>query len=123
MKTTLLIDARNVLRSEWPNIPEDELVVLCSAWAEARGHRAIVVFDREAPGGFVGVREFSSSCSVVGTGAELADEWIVRAAEEFAAARRRYWLVTSDRALRAAAAATAERTIGGGSFARELRGG
>jgi hypothetical protein len=60
--------------------------------------------------------------SVVGTGAELADGWIVPTAEEFAAARRRYWLVTSDRALRAAAAATAERTIGGGSFARELRG-
>lgn len=117
---TVLVDARNVLRSQWPNIPEPELVELCRRWAAARGHRAVVVFDGRAPGGVVGEHELDECCVVVGTGAESADDWIERTAAAAAAARRRYWLVTSDRALRAAAGAGAERRIGGGSFARDL---
>ena len=38
LSLTVLIDARNVLRSRWPNIPEDELVRLIGEWA-ARGRR------------------------------------------------------------------------------------
>ena len=118
---TLLVDARNVLRSEWPNIPEQELVELCRARAASDGSRVVVVFDRLAPGDTVGEREVGPNCAVVGTGDESADAWLEREAAALAGAGRRYWLVTSDRALRAAAGAHAERTIGGGTFARELR--
>jgi len=42
----VLVDARNVLRSRWPNIPERELVELCAAWAaRAPGRRVVAVFD------------------------------------------------------------------------------
>jgi predicted RNA-binding protein with PIN domain len=119
--TAVLIDARNVLRSEWPNIPEQKLVELCRAWARREGCRAVIVFDREAPGGLVGERELDPDCLLVGTGEEIADDWIARAAEEYGAAGAPYWLVTSDRGLREAAGPHAEKTIGGGSFARELR--
>ena len=118
---TVLVDGRNVLRSEWPNIPEDELVELCRGWARRHDVRCVVVFDGTAPGRVVGERGVDERCLVVGTGPESADDWIERAAAEFTRARRRYWLVTSDRALRAAAGERAERTTGGGRFARELR--
>ena len=120
---TVLIDARNVLRSQWPNIPDQEVVELCRAWARAAGHRAVVVFDGAAPGGLVGERGLGPECVVVGSGAESADEWLERAARECRARRCRHWLVTSDRALRESAGRFAERTIGGGTFARALRGG
>ena len=112
----VLVDARNVLRSQWPNIPEEELVTLTCAWAERKGMRAVVVFDGGAPD-----RRGSEHCSVVGTGGESADEWLIRRAAELRSEGAPFWLVTSDRALRDAAREGAERTIGGGSFARELR--
>ncbi len=118
---TLLVDARNVLRSQWPNIPEDELVELCRARAAAEGAHAVVVFDGAAPGGVVGEQTLASDCTVVGSGRESADEWLTRAAASLRSGANRFWLVTSDRALRAAAGGGAERTIGGGAFARELR--
>jgi hypothetical protein len=52
-------------------------------------------------------------------GEETADDRIAREAAELDGP---YWLVTSDRGLRDRAAPRAERVIGGGSFARELRG-
>jgi hypothetical protein len=113
--TEVLIDARNVLRSQWPNIQEGELVELCCAWAERKGLRAVVVFDGDAPAGG------TDMCAVVATGHESADEWLIRRAAQVRAKGTSFWLVTSDRALREAAAAGAERTIGGGSFANELR--
>ena len=109
-----------MLRSQWPNIPERELVRLCRTWAVVRDRYAVLVFDGRAPCGVVGERELDERCVVVGTGDESADEWIEREAARLAAARHAYWLVTSDGALRAAAGAEAARTIGGGSFAREL---
>jgi predicted RNA-binding protein with PIN domain len=112
----VLVDARNVLRSRWPNIPGEELVDRCCAWAAENGRRAMVVFDGRAPGGFVGERELGTHCVVVGTGEESADDWIVRASRE----HRRYWLVTSDRALRDAAGGRAEKVVGGGAFAAQL---
>jgi len=66
------------------------------AWAERRGVEARVVFE----------------------GDETADDRIARETAELGAP---YWLVTSDRGLRDRAAGNAERVIGGGSFARELR--
>jgi hypothetical protein len=92
----VFVDAENVRRSLWPNIPRDELVELVDAWAERAGVEPIVVFEGE----------------------ETADDRIAREAAELDGP---YWLVTSDRGLRERAGAGAERVIGGGSFARELR--
>jgi hypothetical protein len=103
--TVVLVDARNVLRSRWPNVAEDELVERCRAWAEERGLEAILVFDGRAPAGGVG------------TAGESADDWIARRARELDGP---YWLVTSDRELRERAGGRAEHTVGGGAFLREL---
>jgi predicted RNA-binding protein with PIN domain len=119
---TVLIDARNVLRSTWPNIPEQRLVELCCAWAERELVRVVVVFDGRAPGGVVGEQELDGRCTVVGTGGESADEWLIRAAFELRRGRRPFGLVTSDRELRSLAGEGAERVVGGGRFARELLG-
>jgi predicted RNA-binding protein with PIN domain len=116
----VLVDARNVLRSRWPNIPEQKLVDLCWSWAAANGCRAVVVFDGRAPGGIVDERVLGPHCVVVGSGTRSADSWIERAAAGCHASGKRYWIVTSDRALRDVAGHHAERRIGGGSFAGEL---
>ena len=113
---TVLIDARNVLRSQWPNVPEGKLVERVRAWAERHGHPVVLVFDGKAPGGVVGAQRLDGRTTLVGSGGESADEWLIREAPAYAGA----WLVTSDRALRAAAGAHASRVIGGGSFLREL---
>ena len=116
----VLVDARNVLRSRWPNLPEDELLERCCAWAADRTHRALVVFDGKAPSALVGERDVGESCTAVGTGGESADDWLTRKAAELEARVEPYWLVTSDRALRRRAGQAAERIVGGGSFVREL---
>ena len=116
----VLVDARNVLRSRWPNVPEDEVLERCCAWAAERAHRALVVFDGEAPGGVVGERDIGNSCTAVGTGRESADDWLTRRAADLEAGGEAYWLVTSDRELRRRAGTAAERIVGGGSFVREL---
>jgi hypothetical protein len=107
LSLTVLIDARNVLRSRWPNIPEDELVLLIDEWAREEGVEREVVFDGRAPEGGIG------------TGGESADDWIARRATELGGP---YWLVTSDRELRERAGGGAERVIGGGAFASLLLG-
>ena len=111
---TVLIDARNVLRSRWPNVPERELVDHARAWAERHGHRVVLVFDGKAPGEIVGTEQLDDRTTLVGSGAESADEWLIRETPRHADA----WLVTSDRALREAAGA--KRVTGGGSFLEEL---
>ena len=112
----VLVDALNVLRSTWPNIPERELVELCARWAAAHGAaRAELVFDGAAPAG-----NPEPAIVLVSSGAESADDWIARRAAELRGRGERFWLVTSDRGLRARAASAAERTIGGGTFARTL---
>jgi predicted RNA-binding protein with PIN domain len=76
---------------------------------------AVVVFDGappDAPSDAVSI--------VVGVDNESADDWIAREAARLRAAETSYWLVTSDRELRARAGEGAERVIGGGSFARML---
>ncbi len=104
---TVLVDARNVLRSRWPNIPEDRLVELVRAWSQREGLHALLVFDGRAP---------VDADDVVATGGESADDWIAREAGRFAP----YWLVTSDRELRGRAGTAAARVIGGGAFAGEI---
>jgi hypothetical protein len=94
-KVTVIVDAENVRRSVWPNIGRDELVELAEAWAEREGHRALVVFEGE----------------------ETADDLIARWAAD---PEGPYWLVTSDRELRARAGQGADRVIGGGALARTL---
>ena len=113
---TVLIDARNVLRSRWPNLTELELVERATAWAGRHGHRIVLVFDGEAPGGIVGVDELDERTTLVGSGRESADDWLIRETQTYDDA----WLVTSDRALREAAGGTANRLTGGGGFLREL---
>ena len=117
----VLVDARNVLRSQWPNIGEQELVELCRAWAAAARREAIVVFDGRAPGVDAGERRIDAHCVVVASGSESADAWLEQCSARLRAAGRPYWLVTSDRALREVAGRGAEQTIGGGSFAALLR--
>jgi hypothetical protein len=36
-RATLLVDAENVWRSRWPNLPEQELVERVRAWAAKHG--------------------------------------------------------------------------------------
>ena len=98
------IDGRNVQRSQWPNLSDEELVERTRAWAERHGHEAVIVFDRQAPAG------------AIGSGGESADDWLIREVPKHPGA----WLVTSDRALRDAAAVNAYRVIGGGGFLKEL---
>ena len=94
----VLVDAENVRRSLWPNIPRDELEELTSRWAEDHGHDARVVWE----------------------GDETADDII---ASEVHQLEPPVWVVTSDLGLRDRIGDQAERIIGGGSFARELRRG
>jgi predicted RNA-binding protein with PIN domain len=115
---TVLIDARNVQRSKWPNLSDEELVDRAHAWAERNGKRIVLVFDGRAPGGIVGATQLDERTTLVGSNAESADDWLIREAPHYPGA----WLVTSDRALRAAAGGQAARVIGGGGFLRELEG-
>jgi hypothetical protein len=110
--TVVLVDARNVLRSRWPNIPEEDVVLRTAEWAAEERVEPVVIFDGSAPE-VDGVR-------VVATGAESADDWIAREAVRLAAEGTPYWLVTSDRELRERAGGAAERVIGGGAFASLL---
>jgi predicted PilT family ATPase len=98
------IDGRNVQRSQWPNLSDEELLERARAWAGRHGHQLVLLFDGEAPEG------------AIGSGAESADDWLIREVPKHPGA----WLVTSDRALREAAAKDAARVIGGGGFLKEL---
>jgi hypothetical protein len=100
----VFVDGRNVQRSQWPNLSDEELVERCRDWAERHGHEVVLVFDGEAPAG------------AIGSGAESADDWLIREVPKHPGA----WLVTSDRALREAAGESADRLIGGGGFLKEL---
>jgi hypothetical protein len=107
MPVVVLVDAANVRRSRWPNVRERELVDAVRRWARGEGVRAELVFDGPAP---------AAAADLVGSGRESADDVLARRAAELRAAGEPFWLVTSDRALRADAGRGAERTIGGGAF-------
>ena len=93
---TVLVDAENVRRSVWPNMPGEELMERSAAWGEHEGHDVQVVWE----------------------GSESGDDQIARLAKEL---EPPVWVVTSDRGLRERVRDHAERIIGGGSFARSLR--
>jgi hypothetical protein len=101
---TVFVDGRNVQRSQWPNLSDEELLERARAWADRHGHDLVLVFDGSAPTG------------AIGSGRESADDWLIREVPKHPGA----WLVTSDRALRDAAAVNAGRVIGGGGFLSEL---
>jgi hypothetical protein len=101
----VFVDGRNVQRSQWPNLSDEELVERARAWAKRYGHEVVLVFDGEAPAG------------AIGSGPESADDWLIREVPKHPGA----WLVTSDRALRDAAGTKADRVIGGGGFLKELQ--
>ena len=82
-------------------------------------HSGGATFGAPTPGPAVLVarREALPSLPELACGGPLPLERIV---ERLRDAGEPFWLVTSDRALRSAAAPGAERVIGGGTFAREL---
>jgi len=102
--TKVFVDGRNVQRSQWPNLSDEELVDRVRAWAGRHGHEAVIVFDGEAPAG------------AIGSGRESADDWLIREVPKHPGA----WLVTSDRALRDEAGNEAGRLIGGGALLAQL---
>jgi hypothetical protein len=118
----VLVDARNVARSRWPNIPDTELVERVRAWAAANQVRAVVVFDGSAPGVGAGERVLEDGTVLIGTGSTSADARLIDEADERREAGTRFRLVTSDRALRAVAGRAAEAVVGGGTFAGVLLG-
>jgi hypothetical protein len=93
---TVLVDAENVRRSLWPNIPGEELVERSEAWGRQEGHDVQLVWE----------------------GTESGDDQIARLVKEL---EPPVWVVTSDRGLRDRVRDQTDRVIGGGSFARELR--
>ena len=107
----VFVDGRNVQRSRWPNLSDAQLVERARAWAERNAHELVVVFDGETEG-LVGEERLDERTTLVGTGRESADDWLIRELPNHPGA----WLVTSDRALREAAGRQAERLIGGGAF-------
>jgi rRNA-processing protein FCF1 len=111
----VLVDAPNVRRSLWPNLPPERLVELLARWAREHRVEAVAVFDGSAP-------DLQTPIELVSTGSESADDWIARRAAELEAVGEAYTLVTSDRELRRRAGEAAEQVVGGGSFARELAG-
>lgn len=93
---TVLVDAENVRRSLWPNMPGDELEQRTEDWGKQEGHDVRIVWEED----------------------ESGDDQIALLVTEV---EPPVWVVTSDRELRERVRDHAERVIGGGSFARELR--
>jgi rRNA-processing protein FCF1 len=106
VRPLVIVDAENVRRSAWPNASRRELLERARRWAGREGLDLLVVFDGHAPEDAPDV-----------AGAPDADDAIARLA---AGSDRDYWLVTSDRGLRARAGARAARVIGGGTFLRSI---
>jgi hypothetical protein len=116
----VLVDARNVMRSRWPNLPEERFLDLTRTWAEQEGKRIVAVFDGRAPGKNLGVHELDERTTIVGTGPGSADDWIAEYARDMAQDGRHVWLASSDGGLRERVKGHVERIIGGGSFASRL---
>jgi hypothetical protein len=116
---TLVVDARNVMRSRWPNLSEGRVIDLTRAWAEREGFSALIVFDGNPSGFATGVSELDERSRVVGAGGS-ADDWIADRAELLARNGARVWLVSSDRGLRQRVEPFVDRCLGGGSFAAQL---
>jgi YacP-like NYN domain len=120
LEPIVLVDARNVIRSRWPNLREESFVELARAWADREGVQTLLVFDGPAPDGRVGDQRVDERTTIVGTGRGSADDWIADEAPRLADGGRRIWAVTSDRALRGRIEPYVSRVVGGGSFATLL---
>jgi hypothetical protein len=105
-RVTVLVDAENVRRSRWPNLSREQLIERCRTWAQTNDVDLLVVFDGAPP--------YEAPDLVAGE--PSADDWLAAHAREHVP----YWLVTSDRGLRARAGGDAERTVGGGTFVEQL---
>jgi hypothetical protein len=114
----VLIDARNVIRSRWPNLNVERFVELAREWGEREEKQLFLVFDGQPGAGRDIVDDDRSR--IVGTGEESADDWIVREAERLSRDGRRLWLVSSDRELRGRVTPFVEHVVGGGGFATLL---
>ena len=114
MVPIVFVDARNVIRSRWPNLQARRFLRQTDAWAEREDVIVLVVFDGRAP-----AWKTSDRVAVEGTGLRSADDRIAEQIEGLSG-EYRTWLVSSDRGLRARVAPYVERTIGGGTFAGEL---
>jgi hypothetical protein len=110
----LFVDGRNVQRSSWPNVSDEDVVRRSCRWAREQGLLGVIVFDGRTPA--VG----DADCPVISVRGETADEWLIRITGQLAEQGIPYWLVTSDRELRRLAGANAARVIGGGGFLRQL---
>ncbi len=102
----MVVDAENVRRSQWPNLSREELIDRTRGWAGREQHELLIVFDGEAP---------EEAPDLVGS--RNADDAIVELAAGFG---RPWWLVSSDRGLRARLGDAPERVVGGGSFVRTI---
>lgn len=102
----VVVDAENVRRSLWPNLSREELVRRTRGWAAREGHDLLIVFDGKPP---------EDATDLVGS--RNADDRIVALARGF---DRPWWLVTSDRGLRARVGDAPVRIIGGGFFVRTI---
>ena len=102
----VVVDAENVRRSRWPNLSQDELVRRAREWARREGHRLLIVFDGPPP---------EDAADLIGS--RHADDAIVDLAERLDTP---WWLVTSDRGLRARVGESPSRILGGGSFVRMI---
>jgi hypothetical protein len=99
---TVVVDAENVRRSRWPNLSRAELVRRAREWAEREGHDLLVVFDGQPP---------EEAADHVGS--SNADDRIVELAQALDVP---WWLVSSDRGLRARVGGGPVRIVGGGTF-------
>jgi len=111
----VLVDGRNVQRSKWPNLSDDELVTRCCRWARRERLPTVIVFDGRTPAEGDG-----EECVVVPVLGETADDWLIRVTGELREHEIPFWLVTSDRELRARAGRGAHRLIGGGTYLKEI---
>jgi hypothetical protein len=102
----VVIDAENVRRSLWPNMPREELVRRARQWAGREGHELVIVFDGEPP---------EDAPDLVGS--RNADDRIVELARSL---DDPWWLVSSDRELRERVGDAPVRVVGGGSFVRSI---
>ncbi len=102
----VIVDAENVRRSRWPNLSREELVERARTWADREGHELLVVFDGEPP---------EDAPDLVGS--HNADDAIVELAARLDGP---WWLVSSDRGLRARVGYTPARIVGGGAFVRTI---
>jgi hypothetical protein len=102
----VVVDAENVRRSQWPNLSREELVDRARRWAAREGHEVLIVFDGEAT---------EEAPDLLGS--RNADDAIVELAGDF---DRPWWLVSSDRGLRARVEDRPARILGGGSFVRTI---